>query len=106
MQSRELIFLKPDAIEGKVVGKIISRFEEAGFKLVRVKKNTISKELALLLYPDSQEQLTGMGNKTLTAMSQKGGMEMVTKLFNTTDPFGIGKQRTNGTGNTPHRRKS
>ena len=47
MQSRELIFLKPDAIEGKVVGKIISRFEEAGFKLVRVKKNTISKELAL-----------------------------------------------------------
>jgi nucleoside-diphosphate kinase len=92
MQSKELIFLKPDAIEGKLVGKIIARFEEAGFKIVRMKKNLISKELALLLYPDSKEQLTGMGNKTLTAMSQKGGMEMVTKLFNTTDPFEIGKQ--------------
>lgn len=92
MQSRELIFLKPEAIEMKIVGKIISRFEEAGFKLVKVKKGRISKELAELLYPNSEGQLSGMGNKTLASMSQKGGTELVMKLFKTADPYEIGKQ--------------
>lgn len=92
MQSRELIFIKPEVIERKLVGKIISRFEEAGFKLIKIKKGLISKELAELLYPNSNEQLIGMGNKSLASMSQKGGTEMVMKIFGTTDPLEIGKQ--------------
>jgi nucleoside-diphosphate kinase len=92
MQSKELIFLKPETLEMKLVGKIISRFEDAGFKLVKVKKNKISKELAELLYPNSETQLNGMGNKTLASMSQKGGNELVMKLFKTLNPYEIGKQ--------------
>ena len=92
MQSRELIFIKPDAIERKLVGKIISRFEEIGLVMLKIKKGRISEELAQLLYPDSEVQLGGMGNKTLTSMSQKGGTETVMNLFGTTDPLAIGKQ--------------
>lgn len=88
---RTLIFMKPDAIERHLVGKILARFEEAGFKIIRVRKNRISHELATLLYPDSNEQLEGMGNKTLKSMSEKGGEKEVMKIFGTIKPFEIGK---------------
>jgi nucleoside-diphosphate kinase len=91
MQSKELIFVKPDAIERKLVGKIISRFEEAGFKLLKVKKAMLSKELVELLYPNSEEQIGGMGNKSLASMTQKSGIDAVMKLFGTTEPLEIGK---------------
>lgn len=90
--SKELIFIKPDAIERKLIGTIISRFEETGLTIQKMKKGRISPALAELLYPDSEAQLSGMGGKTLTSMSEKGGTEMVMKLFGTTDPLGIGKQ--------------
>ena len=91
MQSRELIFLKPnDAIKRKLVGKIITRFEESGFNIIRMRKSRISKELAVLLYPDSETQLTGMGNKTIESMSKKVGADAVKKQFGTMDPYKIG----------------
>ena len=90
MTSRELIFLKPDAIENKLVGKIIARLEEASFAIVRMKKGRISADIAMELYPDSETQLVGMGNKTLKAMTDKGQTELIPKLFGTTDPKGIG----------------
>ncbi|OGJ60498.1 nucleoside-diphosphate kinase [Candidatus Peribacteria bacterium RIFCSPLOWO2_01_FULL_51_18] len=34
---RTLILFKPDAIKGKFCGKVLSRFEEAGFKIVGCK---------------------------------------------------------------------
>jgi nucleoside-diphosphate kinase len=34
---RTLILLKPDAVKGKFCGKVIARFEEAGWKIVGCK---------------------------------------------------------------------
>lgn len=91
--TKEFSFLKPDAIARGLVGKVISRYEEAGFRIVRLKKGLISRELVELLYPNSQEQLTGMGKKTVSATLDKGGtMDDLQKKFGTTDPYKIGEQ--------------
>ncbi len=41
-----LIILKPDAVQRGLMGKIITRFEEKGLKIVGMKMMTISQELA------------------------------------------------------------
>ena len=43
---RTLILVKPDAFQRALVGKIISRFEEKGLKIVGLKMLKISPELA------------------------------------------------------------
>ena len=37
VQERALIMLKPDGVQRNLVGRVISRFEEKGFKLVALK---------------------------------------------------------------------
>jgi nucleoside-diphosphate kinase len=43
---RTLIILKPDAIQRKLTGKIISRLEDKGFKIVGLKMIKINEDLA------------------------------------------------------------
>jgi nucleoside-diphosphate kinase len=88
---QELIFIKYDGIERKLVGTVISRFENAGFKIEKIKKGRISKELSELLYQDSETQLNGMGAKTLKAMTDKGEKDKIMEIFKTEVPFEIGK---------------
>lgn len=47
---RTLIILKPDALQRKLIGKIIQRFEDKGFKIVGMKMVWIDKELAYKHY--------------------------------------------------------
>ena len=42
---RTLILIKPDAIQRGLIGKIITRFEEKGFKLVGIKFLKLSDAL-------------------------------------------------------------
>lgn len=46
MAERTLIILKPDAVQRQLVGRIISRFEDKGLKIVAAKFMRISPELA------------------------------------------------------------
>ncbi|HHY37093.1 MAG TPA: nucleoside-diphosphate kinase [Firmicutes bacterium] len=41
-----LVLIKPDAVERGLVGKIINRFEEKGLKIVAMKMEHISREVA------------------------------------------------------------
>jgi nucleoside-diphosphate kinase len=92
LTKREFSFLKPDAISRGLVGKVISRFEEAGFKIVKVRKGMISSELAELLYPNSKEQLTGMGGNTIKSTIARGeGERELRERYGSTDPYEIGK---------------
>ena len=50
MTERTLIIIKPDAIQRHLAGKIISRFEKKGLKLVAAKFMQIPEELARQLY--------------------------------------------------------
>ncbi len=45
MLQRTLIILKPDAVKRGFVGKIISRFEEKGLKIVAMKMVQLDKKL-------------------------------------------------------------
>ncbi len=51
-----LIILKPDAIQRGLMGKIITRFEEKGLKVIGAKFMQISEELAATHYSDHKER--------------------------------------------------
>ncbi len=46
MKQRTLVLLKPDALNRRLAGEIIARFERKGLKIVAMKMLWISKELA------------------------------------------------------------
>lgn len=47
-QERTLLLLKPDALQRKLVGKVIERFENVNFKLVGMKMILVNKILITL----------------------------------------------------------
>lgn len=49
---RTLIILKPDAVQRQLMGKIISRFEEKGLKIVGARFNKIPRETLETHYAD------------------------------------------------------
>lgn len=49
---KSLIIIKPDGVEKKVVGKIISRFEENGLEIERIRVLHIDKNIALAHYKE------------------------------------------------------
>ncbi len=51
-----LIILKPDAVQRGFMGKILSRFEDKGLKVVGAKFMNISQELAAKHYADHKER--------------------------------------------------
>lgn len=53
-----LVLLKPDAVERGLVGRVISRFEERGLKIVGLKLLVASAELATKHYGDFIERYT------------------------------------------------
>lgn len=49
---RSFIMIKPDGVQRNLVGEVIKRFEQKGFKLVGLKLMSVSKELAEEHYGD------------------------------------------------------
>ncbi|MBI5223720.1 nucleoside-diphosphate kinase [Candidatus Micrarchaeota archaeon] len=67
MKERTLLLLKPDAVMRGLIGRIITRFESKGFKIVGLKMIHISKDLskdhyahltAKPFYPDLEKFMT------------------------------------------------
>jgi len=53
---RTLSIIKPDAVAKNVIGKIYSRFEDAGLKIVASKMQQLSKEQAEGFYAEHKER--------------------------------------------------
>jgi nucleoside-diphosphate kinase len=53
---RTLVLLKPDAVARGLVGRLIERFEDAGFKIVGVRMRQMDAELARRHYFDLEER--------------------------------------------------
>ena len=53
---RTLILLKPDAIQRRICGQIISRFEDRGFQIVALKMLNVTAELARQHYEEHLEK--------------------------------------------------
>ena len=92
MNERTLVLLQRDAIERKLVGEIISRFEKAGIKIVAMRSVVPTRKMAELHYRATDEQIVGMGHKTLNAMKEMEKEKEVKKLFGSEDPRKIGEQ--------------
>ncbi|MAF30688.1 MAG: nucleoside-diphosphate kinase [Pseudomonadota bacterium] len=53
---RTLSIIKPDATEKNIIGKILTRFEDAGLKVVATKKIKLDDELAGGFYAEHKER--------------------------------------------------
>ena len=60
MMERSFVMLKPDAVLRRLMGKVLTKFEERGLKLVAAKMMNISEELAKEHYGEHKENLSLM----------------------------------------------
>lgn len=56
MTQQSLFIIKPDGVERKLVGNIIARFEKKGFKIVKLKMLTFTKEMAEEFYSEHKSK--------------------------------------------------
>ena len=56
MSEQSLFIVKPDGVERKLVGQILSRFENKGFKIVKLRMFTFTKEMAEEFYSDHKSK--------------------------------------------------
>src|SRR3990167_1504508 len=89
MKERTILIIKPDGVEKGLEKEIISRIKEADLKIIATKKIKASEEQIARLYPQTQEQLVGMGNKSLKSY-EEAGLDPIAQL-GTGNPFLIGK---------------
>jgi len=85
---RTLIIIKPDGTSNE--SRIISYYEKAGLKVIVKKVVKIDEDFAEKHYVATDEQILGMGNKTLQASKSSDQYENMKKIFGTEDPRAIG----------------
>ena len=56
MTEQSLFIIKPDAVSRGLIGEIVSRFEKKGFKIIKLKMYTFTKEKAEIFYSDHQSK--------------------------------------------------
>lgn len=59
MIEQTLVLLKPDAVQRCIMGRILSRFEDAGFKVVGMKMVWVDKKFALKHYREELAKRVG-----------------------------------------------
>jgi nucleoside-diphosphate kinase len=72
---RTLVLLKPDSVKRHLTGKIISRFEDTGLKIIAMKMVWANEELAKEHYILDEEWAKNVYDKT-KAVYEKEGKEM------------------------------
>lgn len=88
-KQRALLIIKPDGVQRGLMGKIISRFERVGLKIVGLKFDWTTKEKITAHYPETNAWFKKVGQRTLTNYAKKG-LE-AKKVFKTADPIKIGQ---------------
>ena len=53
---RTLVLVKPDAVSRKLVGRLIARFEDAGFEIAAARMETLTRESAEAFYAEHRER--------------------------------------------------
>ncbi len=90
---RTLVLLKPDAVRRGLVGRIISRFEDAGLRIAQTKVfSPPDKQLIMKHYESSDEWLSNVGRKTIKDYESQGlTVQDVEKNYGTADESSIGR---------------
>lgn len=70
-KDRTLVVVKPDAVKRALTGKIISKFENVGLKLVALKMLMPSADQVMGNYPtEDKKWIEGLGEKSLNTFKQ------------------------------------
>ena len=56
MMEKSFVMIKPDAVERRLMGKILTKFEEKGLQIVATKMMLIDEELAMQHYGEHSEK--------------------------------------------------
>ncbi len=91
---RTLVICKPDAVQRRLAGRIISRFEDKGFKIVGLKMMQVDEALAQTHYkehvqkPFFPELLSFISSSPIMVMAIQGenAVEVVRGLMGVTNP--------------------
>ena len=94
MIEQTLILLKPDAIQRSIAGQIISRFENAGLKIIGMKMTKVDKDFSKKHYEAhiekefyrGLEEFITAGPIVAIALEGISSVETVRKLVGTTEP--------------------
>lgn len=65
-----LIIIKPDGVDRNLIGKIISYYEEAGLKVVKLKMMTAARDLIMKHYEENEDYMRAIGQKSKDAGNQ------------------------------------
>jgi len=92
---RTFVMVKPDGVQRNLVGKIVSRFEEKGLKIVALKMMKVDKELARKHYGEHEGKpfFEGLvkyitsGPVVAMVLEGKGAVETVRAAMGATDPL-------------------
>ena len=91
---RTLVLLKPDAVQRRLIGRIISRFEDKGLTIVALKLMRVTRELAERHYaehrqkPFFEELVSFITSSPIVAMVVEGpgAIDEVRRLMGKTNP--------------------
>lgn len=91
---KSLIIIKPDGVKKRIIGRIISRFEEAGLEIDRIKMMDIDRDLASRHYMDHREknffevllQYITSGPVVVMQVSGPGAIKKARNIMGPTDP--------------------
>ncbi|MBI3036886.1 nucleoside-diphosphate kinase [Candidatus Woesearchaeota archaeon] len=98
MIERTLVLLKPDAVQRAIMGRILSRLEDAGFKVVGMKMVWVDKKFALKHYTEELAKRAGAHVREMIAQFLTTGpvvamvvegvnaIESVRKMVGSTEP--------------------
>lgn len=91
---RTLVLCKPDTVQRQLVGRVISRLEEKGLKIVGMKMLRVGEDLARQQYQEHVEKaffsdlISFITASPIVAIAAEGNnaVEVVRQLMGTTDP--------------------
>src|SRR3989344_8254442 len=88
-EERTVVLIKPDGVKRGLMGEIIKRVEMRGLKIIALKMVWPTREHASSHYPNTEQWLRGMGEKTLETYAKYNKDAM--KELGTADSLEIGK---------------
>jgi nucleoside-diphosphate kinase len=88
-KQRALIIIKPDAVQRGIIGKIASRFETVGLKIIGLKFIWLTEKQVIAHYPETDAWFKKVGERTLTNYEKKG--LDAKKVFGTNNSIQIGR---------------
>lgn len=80
MKERTLVLIKPDGVKRGISGRIISRFEDTGLKIIAMKMKWADEEHAGKHYPLDEEWAKKVFEKAKTS-AEKEGRQMMLKNY-------------------------